>query len=84
MHRKRLAKEPSLLIGSRFGERVLSNVTLRCMRQYPVEPIVSYFASLAQIRGLEVGSNDIDELVEEHNQDRYTEEVMELHCGLQQ
>ncbi|GBL84459.1 hypothetical protein AVEN_117215-1 [Araneus ventricosus] len=29
---------------------------------------------------LEVGSDDIDELVEEHNQDLTTEELMELHC----
>ncbi|GBM91802.1 hypothetical protein AVEN_194200-1 [Araneus ventricosus] len=33
---------------------------------------------------LEVDSNDIDELVEEHNQELTTEELMELHCVSQQ
>ncbi|GBM20232.1 hypothetical protein AVEN_216652-1 [Araneus ventricosus] len=45
-----------------------------------VEPIVKEIASLAKIRGLEVDKNDIDELVEEHNQDLTTEELMKLHC----
>ncbi|GBN93842.1 hypothetical protein AVEN_217304-1 [Araneus ventricosus] len=62
-----------------FGRRLLSNVTLRSLRQYPVEPIVNEIASLVKIRGLEVDSNDIDGLVEEHNQ-----ELMELHCVSQQ
>ncbi|GBN32682.1 hypothetical protein AVEN_55928-1 [Araneus ventricosus] len=34
----------------------------------------------AEYRGLEVNSNDIDKLVEEHGQELTTEELMELHC----
>ncbi|GBN24331.1 hypothetical protein AVEN_33966-1 [Araneus ventricosus] len=60
--------------------RLLSNVTLRNLRQYPVETIVNDIASLAKIRGLEVCSNNIDEPVEEHNLELTTEELMELHC----
>ncbi|GBM77048.1 hypothetical protein AVEN_79059-1 [Araneus ventricosus] len=50
----------------------------------PVEPIVIEIVSLAKIWGLEVDSNNIDELVEEHNQELTTEELMELHCVSQQ
>ncbi|GBL81755.1 hypothetical protein AVEN_93520-1 [Araneus ventricosus] len=53
----------------------LSNVTLRS----PVEPMVNAIVSLAKIRGLEVDSIDIDQLVEKHSQQLTTEEVMELH-----
>ncbi|GBM14252.1 hypothetical protein AVEN_167333-1 [Araneus ventricosus] len=66
----------------KVGLRVLSNVTLRSLRQY--EPIVNEIVSLVNIRGLEVDSNDIDELVEEHSQELTTEELMELHCVSQQ
>ncbi|GBL78100.1 hypothetical protein AVEN_143394-1 [Araneus ventricosus] len=54
------------------------------LRQYPVDPIVNEIESLAKIRGLEVDSNDIGELVEEHSQELTTEELMELHCVSQQ
>ncbi|GBM00931.1 hypothetical protein AVEN_151388-1 [Araneus ventricosus] len=84
MHRKGLPREPSLLLGRSFGRTVLSNVTLRSLRQYPVEPIVNEIASLANSRGLELNSNDIDEFMDEHNQELSTEELMELHCVLQQ
>ncbi|PNF38060.1 hypothetical protein B7P43_G00349 [Cryptotermes secundus] len=50
----------------------------------PVEPVVNEIVSLAQIIGLEVDNNDIDELVEEHSQQLTTEELMELHCVSQQ
>ncbi|PNF30455.1 hypothetical protein B7P43_G12495 [Cryptotermes secundus] len=50
----------------------------------PVEPVVNEIVSLAKIMGLEVGNNDIDELVEEHSQELTTEELMELHCVSQQ
>ncbi|XP_022909635.2 tigger transposable element-derived protein 1-like [Onthophagus taurus] len=43
-----------------------------------VEPLVNEIVSLANTIGLEVNSNDIDELVEEHNQDLTTEELTEL------
>ncbi|GBN81869.1 hypothetical protein AVEN_231477-1 [Araneus ventricosus] len=69
---KGLPREPSLLIGRNFGRRVLSNVILNSLRQYPVEPIVNEIVSLAKIIGLEVYNNDIDELVEEHIQELAT------------
>ncbi|GBL81685.1 hypothetical protein AVEN_93468-1 [Araneus ventricosus] len=62
----------------------LSNVTLRSPRHYPVELMVNAIVSLAKIRGLEVDSIHIDQLVEEHSQQLTTEEVMELHRVLQQ
>ncbi|GBL81536.1 hypothetical protein AVEN_143785-1 [Araneus ventricosus] len=43
-----------------FCRRVLSNVTLRSLKQYPVDPIVNDIVSLAKIRGLEVVSHDIN------------------------
>ncbi|GBM55512.1 hypothetical protein AVEN_164408-1 [Araneus ventricosus] len=46
----------------------------------PVEPIFNEIVSLAKIRGLDVDNNDIYELVEEHNQELPTEELMELYC----
>ncbi|GBN54848.1 hypothetical protein AVEN_176975-1 [Araneus ventricosus] len=58
--------------------------TLRSPRQCPVEPIVNEIVPLANIRGLEVDSNHIDELVEENNQELTTEELTELHCVSQQ
>ncbi|GBL83420.1 hypothetical protein AVEN_110718-1 [Araneus ventricosus] len=84
MHGKRLPREHSLLLGRRFGRRVLSNVTLRNLRQCPVERIANEIVSFAKIMGLEVDSNDIDELVEEHSHDLTNEELMELHCVSQQ
>ncbi|GBN38037.1 Elongation of very long chain fatty acids protein 4 [Araneus ventricosus] len=63
------------MLGRSFGRRVLSNATLRSLRQYPVEPIVNEIVYLAKIRGLEVDSNDIDELVEEHNLELTTERL---------
>ncbi|GBN48674.1 hypothetical protein AVEN_201067-1, partial [Araneus ventricosus] len=45
-----------------------------------LEPIVNEIVSLVKIRGLEVGSNNIDEFVEEHNQELSKIELMELHC----
>ncbi|GBN10387.1 hypothetical protein AVEN_116135-1 [Araneus ventricosus] len=94
MHGKGLPREPPLLLGRSFGRRVLSNVTLRNLRQYlrflnvtftsmSLEPIVDEIVSLAKFRGLEV-NNDIDELVEERNQELTTEELMELHCVSEQ
>ncbi|GBM36954.1 hypothetical protein AVEN_153906-1 [Araneus ventricosus] len=80
---KGLPRERSLLLGRSSGRRI-SNVTLRSLRQYSVDPIVNEIASLAKIRGLEADSNDIDELVEEHNQELTTEELMDLHCISQQ
>ncbi|GBM97808.1 hypothetical protein AVEN_250983-1 [Araneus ventricosus] len=77
-------RETPLLLGRSFGRRVLSNMTLGSLRQYSVEPIVHEIVSLAKIRGLEVGSNDIYELVEEHNQELTMLELMELHCVSQQ
>ncbi|GBO34082.1 hypothetical protein AVEN_15363-1 [Araneus ventricosus] len=74
--------ESSLLLRRSFGWRVLSNATLVSLRS--VEPIVKEILSLSKIMGLEVDSYDIDEFVEEHNQDRSTEELMELHCVSQQ
>ncbi|GBO26528.1 hypothetical protein AVEN_253957-1 [Araneus ventricosus] len=50
----------------------------------PVEPAVNEIVSLVKIGGLEVDSNDIDELVEEHSQELSTEELAELHCASQQ
>ncbi|GBM05941.1 hypothetical protein AVEN_201371-1 [Araneus ventricosus] len=78
---KVLLREPSLLLGRGLERRALSNVTLR---QYHVEPIINETVSLVKIRGLEVRSNAIDELMEEYNQERNTEELMELHCVPQQ
>ncbi|GBM44903.1 hypothetical protein AVEN_132346-1 [Araneus ventricosus] len=49
-----------------------------------MEPIVNGIVSLAKVRGLEVDSNDIAELVENHNQELTTEELMELHCVSEQ
>ncbi|GBM41583.1 hypothetical protein AVEN_169181-1 [Araneus ventricosus] len=51
---------------------------------FSVESVVNEIVSLAKIRGLEVDSNDIDEIVEEHNQELTTEELTELHCVSQQ
>ncbi|GBM44917.1 hypothetical protein AVEN_94520-1 [Araneus ventricosus] len=53
------------------------------MRQYFVEPIVNEILSLAKTMGLEMG-NDIDELVEEHNQELIYKELLDLHCVSQQ
>ncbi|GBM20010.1 hypothetical protein AVEN_77929-1 [Araneus ventricosus] len=75
MHEKGLPREPSLLLERSFGWRVLSNVTFRSLRQYPVEPIVNMIVSWDKIRGLEMNSNDVNELVVEHNQ-----ELTGLHC----
>ncbi|GBM55407.1 hypothetical protein AVEN_150466-1 [Araneus ventricosus] len=47
-------------------------------------PIVNEIVFLAKDRGLEVDINDIDELVEGHNQELPTKELMELHCVSQQ
>ncbi|GBM49476.1 hypothetical protein AVEN_142614-1 [Araneus ventricosus] len=80
MHGKGLPRQVSLLLGKSFGRIVLSNVTLRSMRHYPVKLIVNEIVSLAKIRELEVDSNDIDE----QNQELTTEELMELHCVSQQ
>ncbi|GBM82041.1 hypothetical protein AVEN_56185-1 [Araneus ventricosus] len=80
MRGKRLPREPSLLVGRSVGRRILSNVTLRSLRQHPVEPIVNEIASLGKIRGLKVNSNDIDKRVEEHNKELTIEEPMGLHC----
>ncbi|GBN57379.1 hypothetical protein AVEN_161945-1, partial [Araneus ventricosus] len=35
---------------------------------------------MAEVMGLEVDKNDIHELVEEHNQELTTEELVELQC----
>ncbi|GBM08269.1 Tigger transposable element-derived protein 1 [Araneus ventricosus] len=50
----------------------------------PVDPVVYEIVSLAKIVGLEVDSNDIEQLVEEHNQELTTEELLELHRVSQQ
>ncbi|GBM72560.1 hypothetical protein AVEN_81831-1 [Araneus ventricosus] len=50
----------------------------------PCGTMVNEIVSLAMIGGLEVDSNDIDKLVEEHNQERTTKELMDLHCVSQQ
>ncbi|GBM38472.1 hypothetical protein AVEN_24570-1, partial [Araneus ventricosus] len=65
-------RESSLLLGRSICRIVFSDVTMRHLRQHPVEPIVNEIVALAKIRGLEVDSTDIDELVEKYNQ-----EVME-------
>ncbi|GBM60638.1 hypothetical protein AVEN_151835-1 [Araneus ventricosus] len=62
---------------------VLSNVTVRNLRQYPMEPIVNEVVSLAKNTRLEGDNNNIDEIVEEHNQELSTKELMKLHCVLQ-
>ncbi|GBM05904.1 hypothetical protein AVEN_135271-1 [Araneus ventricosus] len=49
-----------------------------------MEPTVNEIVSWAKIRTLEVDSNDINELAEEHNQELTTEELTELHCVSQQ
>ncbi|GBM12177.1 hypothetical protein AVEN_20990-1 [Araneus ventricosus] len=54
------------------------------LEEVPEEAVVNKIVSLATIRGLEVDSNGIDELVEEHNQELTTEKLMELHCVSQQ
>ncbi|GBM99723.1 hypothetical protein AVEN_188206-1 [Araneus ventricosus] len=74
-HGKGLPREPLLLLGRSFG---------RSLRQYLVYPIVTETVPLAKIRELEVDSNDIDELVEEHSRELTAEELMELHCVSQQ
>ncbi|GBM30579.1 hypothetical protein AVEN_27615-1 [Araneus ventricosus] len=79
-----LPREPSHLLGRNFGRRVLSNLTMKNLRQYPVEPIVNEIVSLVKIRELEVNSNYIDDLLEERNQDLTTEEPKELHCVSQE
>ncbi|GBM50183.1 hypothetical protein AVEN_71801-1 [Araneus ventricosus] len=84
MHGKGLPRVSSFLLGRSFDRSMLSNVTLRSLKQYPVEPIVNEIGSLAKIRGLEVDSNDIDELVEKQSQELTTEELMELHCVSQE
>ncbi|GBN60692.1 hypothetical protein AVEN_227264-1 [Araneus ventricosus] len=84
MHGNWLLRERLLLLGKSFGRNVSWNVTLRSLRQNPVEPILNEIVSLAKIRGLGVDSNDIDELVEDHNQELTTEDLMELHCVSQQ
>ncbi|GBM28002.1 hypothetical protein AVEN_217902-1 [Araneus ventricosus] len=59
-------------------------VTLRSLRQYLWSLTVNEIVSLAKVRRLEVDSDDIDELVEEHNQELTTEKLMELHFVSQQ
>ncbi|GBL85930.1 PHD finger protein 3 [Araneus ventricosus] len=59
-------------------------MTLKSLRQYPMEPIVNEIVSLAKIWRLEVDSNEIDELVEEYNKELTTKELMELHFVSQQ
>ncbi|GBN37484.1 hypothetical protein AVEN_26089-1 [Araneus ventricosus] len=82
--RKGMGIEPSLLLGRSFDRRALSNVTLRSLKQYPVELIVNEMVSLVKIMGLDVDNNDIDELVEDHSEELITEKLMELHCVSQQ
>ncbi|GBM10278.1 hypothetical protein AVEN_49998-1 [Araneus ventricosus] len=48
------------------------------------EAVVNEIVSLAKIIGLKVDKNDIHEIVEEHNQDPTTEELVELQCVSQQ
>ncbi|GBM56164.1 hypothetical protein AVEN_226073-1 [Araneus ventricosus] len=76
-----LPREPSLLLERSFGRGLLSNVASKSLIQYSVEP--TFNVSLAKIRGLDLDSNDIDELVEEHDQELTTKELMELHCDHQ-
>jgi hypothetical protein len=44
-----------------------------------VDHIVNEIVSLAEMMGLEVDNNDVEKLVEEHNQELTTEELTELH-----
>ncbi|GBM33733.1 hypothetical protein AVEN_47039-1 [Araneus ventricosus] len=76
--------EPSLLLGRIFSRRVLSNLTLTSLRQCPEEPVVNEIVSLAKSRGLEMDSNGIDDLVEEHSQELTIGKLMELHCASRQ
>ncbi|GBN40968.1 hypothetical protein AVEN_106924-1, partial [Araneus ventricosus] len=39
---------------------------------------------LVQIRGLELGNNEIDELVEENSQELTTEDLKKFHCFSEQ
>ncbi|GBM89475.1 hypothetical protein AVEN_187046-1 [Araneus ventricosus] len=52
--------------------------------QTVVEPIINEIVSLDKIRRLAVDTNAVNEIVEEHNQELTTEELMELHCVSQQ
>ncbi|GBM34431.1 hypothetical protein AVEN_226847-1 [Araneus ventricosus] len=67
-------RDPSLVNGRSFGWRVLSNVVLRRLRQYPVEDTVNEIVSLVKIR----------RLAEEHKEELTTEKLLELHCISQQ
>ncbi|GBN67646.1 hypothetical protein AVEN_51420-1 [Araneus ventricosus] len=83
MYRKGSPREPSLLLGRSFDWRVLSNATLRSLRQY-CGAYSQRDCVFGQDRGLKEDSNDVDELVEEHNQEPITEELMKLHYVSQQ
>ncbi|GBM30392.1 hypothetical protein AVEN_220990-1 [Araneus ventricosus] len=61
-------RESSLLLGRSICQIVFWNVTMRSLRQHPVELIVNHIVNLDKTRGLEVDSNVIDELVEKYNQ----------------
>ncbi|GBO03592.1 hypothetical protein AVEN_109194-1 [Araneus ventricosus] len=61
MYGKRSPREPPHLLGRSLGRRILSNVTFRSLKQYPLEPAIDEIASLAKIKGLKMDSNDIDE-----------------------
>ncbi|GBM91950.1 hypothetical protein AVEN_172178-1 [Araneus ventricosus] len=61
MFGKKLPRESSLLLGRSFGRKVLSNVPLRSLRQFPMEPTVNEIVSLVKIRGLDVDRSYIDE-----------------------
>ncbi|GBL83108.1 hypothetical protein AVEN_165327-1 [Araneus ventricosus] len=65
-----------------FDRRVLLNVTFEEYETVLEEVVDNEIVSLAKTKGKY--SNDIDELVEEHNQELSTEELMELHCASQQ
>ncbi|GBM40386.1 hypothetical protein AVEN_106132-1 [Araneus ventricosus] len=63
-------------------KKLWSETVVECdIEESETEPCGAYShlrLHLTKIRGLEVDSNDIDELVEEHNQKLTTEELMEL------
>ncbi|GBM17474.1 hypothetical protein AVEN_193768-1 [Araneus ventricosus] len=86
MYGNGLPREPSLLLGRRFGRRVFSNAALRSLRQVPCGAYAQRDCVLGQDQGLEVDRNDIYELVEEHNQEMTIEELsdMVLSCVSQQ
>ncbi|GBL96479.1 hypothetical protein AVEN_229929-1 [Araneus ventricosus] len=78
---KGVTKMSPFLLGRSFGLSVLSSEESETI---PYEANSQRDCVFGKIRGLEVDSSDIDELVEDHNEELTTEELMGLHGVSQQ